>query len=126
MRGRFHPNDGQLYCCGMFAWAGNRHQDGGFYRIRYTGKPAYQITHLRAMREGVEVSFSDALDSVTAVDAGNYAIKIWGLKRTKNYGSRHYNERTLTVENVSLSPDRRRAHSRVPATRHPARGDRSA
>ena len=24
MRGRFHPKDGQLYCCGMFAWAGNQ------------------------------------------------------------------------------------------------------
>ena len=23
MRGRFHPADGQLYLCGMFAWAGN-------------------------------------------------------------------------------------------------------
>lgn len=114
MRGRFHPTNGQLYSTGMFAWAGNRHQDGGFYRIRYTGKPAYQITHLRAMREGIEVSFSEALDSVTAVDAGNYAIKIWGLKRTKNYGSRHYNERTLTVENVSLSPDRRRVFLRIP------------
>ncbi len=40
MRGRFHPTDGQLYTCGMFAWAGNRTQPGGFYRVRYTGKPA--------------------------------------------------------------------------------------
>ncbi len=24
MRGRFHPADGQLYACGMFAWAGNQ------------------------------------------------------------------------------------------------------
>ena len=38
MRGRFHPADGQLYCCGMFAWAGNQTQPGGFYRVRYTGK----------------------------------------------------------------------------------------
>jgi hypothetical protein len=38
MRGRFHPVDGQLYCCGMFAWAGTQTQPGGFYRVRATGK----------------------------------------------------------------------------------------
>ncbi len=38
MRGRFHPVSGQLYCCGMFAWAGDQTQPGGFYRVRYTGK----------------------------------------------------------------------------------------
>src|SRR5690606_24509739 len=39
MRGRFHPDEGQLYAAGMFAWAGNKVKDGGFYRIRATGKP---------------------------------------------------------------------------------------
>ena len=29
MRGRFHPTDGQLYTCGMFAWAGNQTVPGG-------------------------------------------------------------------------------------------------
>ena len=36
---RFHPTDGQLYVCGMFAWAGNQQAPGGLYRIRSTGKP---------------------------------------------------------------------------------------
>ena len=41
IRGRFHPVDGQLYTCGMFAWAGSRQQPGGFYRIRYTGENTF-------------------------------------------------------------------------------------
>ena len=41
MRGRFHPGDGQLYTCGLFAWAGDRTQPGGFYRVRATGKPMF-------------------------------------------------------------------------------------
>ena len=41
MRGRFHPDDGQLYCCGMFAWAGNQQQPGGLYRIRRTDHPVH-------------------------------------------------------------------------------------
>ena len=41
MRGRFNPVDGQLYTCGLFAWAGDRTQPGGFYRVRATGKPMF-------------------------------------------------------------------------------------
>ena len=41
MRGRFNPADGQLYTCGLFGWAGDRTQPGGFYRVRMTGKPLF-------------------------------------------------------------------------------------
>ena len=47
MRGRFHPADGQLYCCGMFAWAGNQTQPGGFYRVRYLGEAVHLPIGLR-------------------------------------------------------------------------------
>ena len=114
MRGRFHPDNGQLYSTGMFAWAGNKHQDGGFYRIRYTGQPAYQVTHLKALNGGVELSFSDPLSSQTGRDAANYAVKIWSLKRTKNYGSRHYNERPLRISGAELSADRKRVLLKIP------------
>ncbi len=52
MRGRFHPIDGQLYACGMFAWAGTQVQPGGFYRLRYTGKPLDVPVGLSARRGG--------------------------------------------------------------------------
>ncbi len=117
MRGRFHRSNGQLYSTGMFAWAGNRHQDGGFYRIRYTGKPAYHITHLRALRTGVELTFSDPLESQSASDRANFAIKTWDLKRTKNYGSRHYNETPLRIESAELSNDRKTLFLSLPQIR---------
>jgi hypothetical protein len=114
MRGRFHEANGQLYSTGMFAWAGNQHQDGGFYRIRYTGKPAHQLTGLRALRRGVELTFTDPLDSRAARDVSNYEIKIWDLKRTKNYGSKHYNERSLEIESVDVSNDRKSIFLNIP------------
>jgi mono/diheme cytochrome c family protein len=114
MRGRFHKANGQLYSTGMFAWAGNQHQDGGFYRIRYTGTPAHQITGLRALRRGVELTFTDPLDSRFARDVSNYKIKIWDLKRTKNYGSKHYNERPLEIDSVDVSNDRKSIFLNIP------------
>ena len=41
MRGRFHPGSGQLYTCGLFGWAGDQTEPGGFYRVRVTGKPMF-------------------------------------------------------------------------------------
>jgi hypothetical protein len=114
MRGRFHEGNGQLYATGMFAWAGNKHQDGGFYRIRHTGRPAHQITRIRALRNGVELKFSDPLDSRSAVNRDNYAVKTWSLKRTKDYGSRHYDERWVELESVELSEDRRSVFLKIP------------
>ena len=59
MRGRFNPFDGQLYLCGMFAWAGNQEQDGGLYRLRYTQQPVHLPIGLRATTTGIELGFLD-------------------------------------------------------------------
>src|SRR5262249_46592221 len=102
MRGRFHPDDGQLYTCGMFAWAGNQTQPGGFYRIRYTGQPVYLPIGLKAKRSGMEITFSGTLDR-NSIKAENFVTRIWSLWRSANYGSDHYNEHSIAVTDATLS-----------------------
>lgn len=102
MRGRFHPEEGQLYALGMFAWAGNKQQDGAFYRIRKTAKPATLPIGLKAVQGGMLLTFTDPLESQSAKDVANYKVKIWGLKRTKNYGSAHFDEHELKLAGVEL------------------------
>ena len=104
MRPRFHPTDGHLYVCGMYAWAGNQTAPGGFYRVRYTGKPADLPVGLKAKAGGVEIAFTDALDP-KAVDAKGFDVKVWGLKRSKDYGSKHVDVKPLTVAKATLSTD---------------------
>jgi putative heme-binding domain-containing protein len=107
IRARFHPTDGQLYTCGMFAWAGNQEQPGGLYRVRYTGKPVYLPIALNAKQRGMSITFSGALERSAATDPARYAIKTWSLKRTADYGSDHYDTRSLKVSGVKLSDDGR-------------------
>jgi hypothetical protein len=114
MRGRFHPGDGQLYSCGMFAWAGNQQQAGGFYRVRATGKPAHVPVGLTTAPQTVKVTFSDPLDKATTENAEAWVIEAWDLKRTRNYGSRHHNQRRWKVSKVALSPDGRSVTLTVP------------
>ena len=53
------PVDGQLYTCGLFAWAGDRTQPGGFYRVRATGKPLFVPIGLqRARRNSLAITFT--------------------------------------------------------------------
>lgn len=104
MRGRFHPADGQLYLCGMFAWAGSATQPGGLYRLRATGLPMNLPIGLHARKAGLSLVFTDALDK-SAIDEKNIKIKTWSLKRTANYGSQHYDEKSLKVQDATLSAD---------------------
>jgi hypothetical protein len=105
MRGRFHPVNGQLHCCGMFAWAGNQTQPGGFYRVRYTGKPVYVPIALSAKKGEMTIQFSAALDPRTAADPSQYAVQTWSLKRSEQYGSKHYEEKPARVTAATVSAD---------------------
>lgn len=117
MRGRFNPLDGQLYTCGMFAWAGSVTQPGGFYRIRYTGRPVYVPSGLAAKRNGLSITFTGPLDPATVEDVSKYKVATWSLKRTADYGSKHYDERTLQLAKATLSADRRTVFLELPEIR---------
>ncbi len=105
MRGRFHPGDGHLYACGMYAWAGNRHEDGGFLRLRATGKPWRLPVALHAEPGRLALTFSDALDPAS-VTASKVELRVWGLERTKKYGSPHLDERALSITGVTVRDGR--------------------
>jgi hypothetical protein len=105
MRGRFHPEDGQLYLCGMHAWGGNQQQPGGLYRVRYTGKPVWVPVGLTARAGAVAITFSGKVDATAGPDASNYAVTVWDLKRSAGYGSDHLNERKLKVSKATLAAD---------------------
>jgi hypothetical protein len=114
MRGRFSSLDGQLYGCGMFAWAGNRQQAGGFYRIRYTGQPAYQPVSLSTKKGQVTIGFSDPLDPKTINDLSTWEVRAWDLQRTSKYGCKHLNERVWKISKAEISADNKTITLEIP------------
>jgi putative heme-binding domain-containing protein len=114
MRGRFNPADGQLYTCGLYAWAGNRQQPGGFFRVRRTDDPLTIPIGLHAEPGRLDLEFAVPLEEAAATDAGHWTIRAWDLERTKKYGSQHLNERDLPVTAAALSSDGRRVSLTVP------------
>jgi putative heme-binding domain-containing protein len=117
MRGRFHPGSGQLYTCGLFGWAGDQTEPGGFYRVRATGKPMFLPIGLSARKDGMELHFTEPLDPRAAIDVSRYTARIWSIKRTINYGSDHRDERSLKITAASLSADGRTVFLKIPDIR---------
>ena len=112
-----HPGNGHLYTCGLYAWAGNRQADGGFFRVRATGKPAYLPIELHARAQMAEIRLSDPVDPSSAADPQNYTVKSWSLQRSANYGSKHIDEHELKVTRATLSSDAKTITLTIPDLR---------
>ena len=123
MRSRFNKRDGQLYVCGLYGWAGNKTTEGGFYRIRYTGKPLRLPNELHVASNGVVLRFTEALEPDAATDPGNYGVEVWNYRWTQNYGSPDYRlngdkgRDRLSVASARLSADGRTVFLELPGIR---------
>jgi hypothetical protein len=115
MRGRFNPVDGQFYVCGLVGWSSNCADPGGFYRVKYAGRPLRVPVEMHVRREGVALTFAEKLDRASAEDVGRYGVARWNYRWTENYGSKHYRisepgkegEEEVKVLGVVLSEDGR-------------------
>ena len=106
MRGRFNPDDQQLYACGMEAWGTNQNmRTGDLYRIRYTGRSIPMPIRLNALGNGMKLTFASPLNSESATAVSKYEVNTWDLVRSSNYGSDRYNIKTLNISEARLSPD---------------------
>lgn len=121
IRGRFHPGDGQLYACGLFGWSSNKTAPGGFYRIRYTGRPVHLPISMHATRDGLTITFTEPLDRESATNYRNWSASRWQYRRTQNYGSEDYRISSrarrgrdrVRIETVELSDDNRTVRLRI-------------
>ena len=87
MRARFNKRDGQLYVAGLSEWQSNAGKITGFDRVRFTGKPVYSVSGLRVLNNGVQLTFTQPLDTASAADVQNFSGKRWNYHRTSAYGS---------------------------------------
>ncbi|MBA3936025.1 MAG: hypothetical protein H0X38_01055 [Planctomycetes bacterium] len=87
MRARFNPADGQLFLCGMKGWQTNGARDGGFQRVRYTGRAVVMPVGYVVRCNGIALTFAAPLDRAQAAELGNWSATEWNYLWTGNYGS---------------------------------------
>ncbi len=90
IRGRQSRFDEHLYLCGLSVWQTTGVEPGGFYRVRYTGRPLNAPIELHAKQDSLEISFSEPVDRELALDPESYNIEQWNYRWIDRYGSPHY------------------------------------
>ncbi len=86
-RGRFHPNDGQLYVTGMAGWGSYTPDDGCFQRVRFTGDKFQMPVGFHLHENGVKIDFDQPLDKSIAADIGRQFAQCWNYRYSGAYGS---------------------------------------
>lgn len=90
MRLRFNERDGQLYISGLKGWQSNAGRNGGFDRLRFTGKPVAMPKGLNVTSKGLRLSFTQPLDPETANDASSFSLRGSDILWNQDYGTQEY------------------------------------
>lgn len=85
-RGRFHPQDGQLYVSGMDGWVSFTPEDGCFQRVRYTGAEVQVPVDFHLHQNGVRITFSQPLAASVEEPTQHFA-QAWNYRYSSGYGS---------------------------------------
>ncbi|TVP98225.1 MAG: heme-binding domain-containing protein [Planctomycetaceae bacterium] len=121
-RGRFRPEDGQLYVAGAKGWGNYAVEDGALQRVRYTGRKVQLPIAVRVHQNGVLVSFSEPLDAAVAADPANHFAQVWNYRYGPGYGSPEYSPShpntpghdTLTITAAHVGSDGRSLFIELP------------
>jgi putative heme-binding domain-containing protein len=92
-RGRFNPQDGQLYVTGMTGWGTYTPADSCFERVRYTGAPVQLPLAFHAHENGVSLTFSRPLDRTFAEATSRQFAQAWNYHYSASYGSQELSPR---------------------------------
>lgn len=121
-RGRFRPQDGQLYVGGAKGWGNYAVEDGCLQRVRYTGRDVQLPVGVHVHANGVMLRFSQPLDATIAGDATQHFAQCWNYRYGPGYGSSEYSTShpgtpghdTLTIPAAHVGSDGRSLFLELP------------
>ena len=122
-RAKLNPMDGQLYFTGMNGWGTYTPDPGCFQRLRYTGDPVQVPVGFHVRSNGVDVQFSEPLDTQAATNAANHFAQCWNYRYSPGYGSKEYSvlhpptigHDRLPITSTMLSEDRKSLFVEIPS-----------
>lgn len=107
---------GELYAGGIARGSDQEfiHRVSGLTRIRFTGKPVFEMLAARLKSNGLEIEFSEPLGEGAGWNPAGYHVTQWGYQGTQTYGGNKVRYRQLEVRSATVSADRRRVFLELP------------
>ncbi|WP_339714670.1 c-type cytochrome [uncultured Kriegella sp.] len=109
-------SDGALYIgevgmVGGWTWKEKKY---GLQRIKYNGKPTFEMLAVRARPNGFEIEFTEPLEATSKIFPDEFFTTQWWYKPTEGYGGPKMDFEQLTVKKAILSQDRKKLHLEIP------------
>lgn len=103
--------DGALYVGGIGNPGNWQHVEKlwyGLQRLKYNGKPTFEMLAVRAKSDGIEIEFTEPLREGDGWNPADFEIRQWRYVPTIEYGGPKVNETRLSVLSSHVSEDRKR------------------
>ncbi len=113
LKGAMNPVDGSAYFVGFQIWDSVAPRLEGLCRLRVLPHESMMPRSVEVYKDGVRLSFEQALGPELARDPSNYQVSSWGYVRTEEYGSPQFKGDgepgvdEWMVHSVLLSKDRK-------------------
>jgi len=79
----------------------------GLQRLKYNGKPTFEMLAVHAKSDGLDIEFTEPLREGDGWDPNDWEIKQWRYVPTKDYGGPKVDNEQLKVLSASVSSDRK-------------------
>jgi cytochrome c len=102
--------DSSLYIGGLGlvgGWSYNGKQ-WGLQKMKYNGKPVFEMLAIRAKQKGFEIELTEEIASAKDVNPENITVEQWWYKPTADYGGPKMDPEKLSVTKATVSPDGKR------------------
>src|SRR5690606_27832405 len=93
------------------SWKEKRH---GLQRMKYNGNPTFEMLAIRAKPQGFEIEMTEAIALEEEVQASDFLIQQWWYLATENYGGPKLDLRTMTINRLEISKDRKKVYLEIP------------
>ena len=86
-------------------WGSAGEANEGLQRLVWNNKMPFEMKAVRAMPDGFEIEFTQAVDPKSAQDLASYSVESYIYKYQPVYGSPPVDVKTLNIKGVKLSAD---------------------
>jgi hypothetical protein len=88
-------------------WASRGTKPFTFERVRWTGKTPFEILTMQAEPDGFTLTFTEAIDPITASDPASYSLEAWTYILQSDYGSPEVDQAKPIIKKATVSDDKK-------------------
>ncbi len=80
----------------------------GLQQLKYNNTVTFEMLAVRAHANGIEIEFTEPIESSAVIDENSFDVQHWYYKPTKDYGGPKLGKANLKIKDIKISDDRKK------------------